>query len=349
LADKPTTDDSKSSSKPEQTKILGRIKSRRKTMRMLRSGNKISSLKIFCFGLIGLFVLTVSAQTTRTITIITEPNATVWLDEILRGKTDADGNLTIKPVSAGAHKIRVRADSFKEASQNLLAAQKGDVKIALVKTADPAELAFQEAERLTLVDREKAAAAYRKAIGLRPKYAEANLALARVLSAMNKYEDALAAIKEAKKARPAYAEASAVEGRIYVSEGLEDSEAKAVAAFKRTIAEGKGFQPEAQTGLGLLYKEKAEAVGSAGDFESEEENYLLAIGFFRKAVTQLSGAPDAITLYQFLGLAYEKMKKYAEAIRVYEEFLRAFPDSNEASAVKSFIVQLKKQMSEEQP
>ena len=287
------------------------------------------------------------AASTRTVNVITEPNATVWLDEILRGKTDESGNLTIKPVTAGAHKIRVRADGFKETAQNLLAAQKGDVKIALVKTEDQAELTFQEAERLSLLDRDKAIEAYRKAIVLRPKYAEAYLALARVLSAKNDYDGALAAIKEAKKARLAYAEASAVEGRIYVSLGEEGGEAKAIAAFKRAITEGKGFQPEAQTGLGLLYKEKAEASGSGGDYESEEANYALAIGHFRKAISQLSGAPDAITLYQFLGLAYEKMKKYNEAIAVYEEFLRVFPDTSEATAVKSFIVQLKKEMSEQ--
>jgi len=302
------------------------------------------SIAAFCLA----FALTNFAQTskdaTRSITVVTEPNASVWLDDILRGKTDESGTLTIKPVAAGARKLRVRADGFKEASQNLLAAQKGEVKIALVKTADPAELAFQEAENLAGVDREKAVAAYRKAIGLRPKYAEAQLALARVLSAMNNTDGALAAIKEARKARPGYAEASAVEGRIYVSEGDEE---KALAAFKRSIGEGKGFQPEAQTGLGLLYKEKAEASGSAGDVAAEEENYRLAVGHFKKAVAQLSGAPDAITLYQFLGLAYEKMKKYNEAIAVYEEFLRVFPDSNEVSAVKSFIVQLKKQMSEQ--
>jgi regulator of sirC expression with transglutaminase-like and TPR domain len=42
------------------------------------------------------------------------------------------------------------------------------------------------------------------------------------------------------------------------------------------------------------------------------------------------------------------MKKYNDAINVYEEFLRVFPDANEATAVRSFIVQLKKQMSENQ-
>ena len=79
-------------------------------------------------------------------------------------KPMTSGKLLIKPVTAGAHKIRVRADSFKEISQPLTAAQKGDVKIALVKTTDEAELAFQEAERLSTADREKAVAAYRKAI-----------------------------------------------------------------------------------------------------------------------------------------------------------------------------------------
>ncbi len=42
------------------------------------------------------------------------------------------------------------------------------------------------------------------------------------------------------------------------------------------------------------------------------------------------------------------MKKFNEAIAVYEEFLRVFPDSNEATAVNSFILQIKKQMSEKQ-
>lgn len=281
---------------------------------------------------------------TRTVTISTEPKASVWLDDVLRGTTDDGGKLTIAPITAGAHKIRVRADGYKEVTQNLTAVQKGDLAIALVKTTDQAELTFQEAERLASSDREKAIAAYRKAISLRPKYAEANVALARVLSANNDLDGALKAVAAARRARPGYAEASAVEGRIYVTEGDEE---KAVAAFKRSITEGKGVQPEANTGLGLLYKEKAEAAGAEGDYENETANYTLAVQYFKKAITQLSGAPDAVTLYQFLGMSYEKMKNYKEAIAVYEEFLKLFPDNNESEAVRSFIVQLKKQMSEQ--
>ncbi len=295
-------------------------------------------------AVVGLLFAVGGFAQTRAVTVVTEPNARVWLDDVLRGAADGSGKLTIAPLTAGAHKLRVRADGFKEVSQNLLAAQKkGEVKIILVKTTDQAELTYQEAERSASSDRQKAIAAYRQAISLRPKYAEANLGLARVLSAAGDVDGALKAVAAARKARLGYAEASAVEGRIYAAEGNDE---KAIAAFKRAVTEGRGTQPEANTGLGLLYKEKAEAFGSNGDYESEAANYALAVQYFKKAIAQLSGAPDVVTLYQFLGLAYEKMKKYDEAVAVYEEFLKLFPDSSESEAVRSFIVQLKKQMNE---
>jgi len=109
----------------------------------------------------------------RSIVIESQPNAIVWIDNVRYGKTDKDGRLSIASVAPGARTIRARADGFKEKTQPLIAAQR--VKIALIKTTDAAELAFQEAERLTSVDREKAAAAYRSAIKLRPNYPEAHL------------------------------------------------------------------------------------------------------------------------------------------------------------------------------
>lgn len=157
-------------------------------------------------------------------------------------------------------------------------------------------------------------------------------------------EDSLTAIREARKIKPIYPEASAVEGRIYRAEGDDE---KAIAAFKRAIREGKGFQPEAHTGLALLYKERAEGFGADGDIEQEKINYDLAAASFKTALQQLSGAPDAEVIYQMLGVSFEKQQKYAEAIKIYEEFLRVFPDSAEASAVRSFIVQAQKQMKEQ--
>lgn len=283
--------------------------------------------------------LSAHAQTGRSITVSTEPKASVWIDGVNYGRTGDDGTIAIRSVSAGAHTLKVRAAGFKEKSQPLTAIQKGDVRVVLVKTTDEAELAFQEGERFTSSDRDKAVEAYQRAIKLRPAYPEAFLAMARVLTDRGDLDEAQAAIASARKVRPGYAEAAAVQGRIFKEDG---EEAKAIAAFKRAITEGKGFQPEAYAGLGLLYKEKAETFGGSGNFDDEKTNYDLASDNLSKSVKQLSGAPDAIVIYQLLGLVYERQKKTKEAIAVYEEFLRVFPDAAEADAVRSFIVQLRK-------
>ncbi len=289
--------------------------------------------------LITSFALSVFAQkaaTYRSITVVTQPNAIVWIDDVKRGITDANGKLSIKPVASGVRKLRLRANGFKEISQTLTAAQTGEVKIPLVKTTDEAELAFQKAEAET--DKEKAVELYEKAIKLRPKYAEAFVGMARVLSSLEDAEGALKAIANARKLRPVYAEASAVEGRIYKN---DDQEAKAIASFKRAIKEGKTFQPEAHTGLALLYKEKAERYKSNGDFDLEIETYQLAADEMKLAISQLSGSEP--TFYEILGSIFEKMNKFKEAIAVYEEFIKLFPASNDVPTYRSYIVQAKKQ------
>ncbi len=282
-----------------------------------------------------------AASPFRSITVVSAPDAIVWIDGIRFGKTDKSGKLEIKTISPGAHSLRVRADGFSEKSLPLTAAQRGIVNVELVNPAGEAELAYQEAERLSGVDREKSADAYRAAIKLKANYPEAYLGLARVLSDAGELEDAKIAAAAARRLRPIYAEASTVEGRIHKENG---DEAKAIVAFKRAIGEGKGFQPEAYTGLGLLYKEKAEGFGGSGDFDNETASYTESARNLKTAVKQLSGSPDTIIIYQILGLIYERQKKYKEAIATYEEFLRIFPDTVEATAVRSFIVQIKKDM-----
>lgn len=287
----------------------------------------------------GLSIVAVSQTKQSSLTIVSEPGSTVWIDDVRFGRADASGKLTVKKLGGTRHNVRVRADGFKEASKAIVSPQ-GDINIPLVKTNDPAELAFQEAERQLSLDREQAAASYRKAIKLRANYPAAYIGLARVLSESGDYDGALKAVRDLRRLSPTNAEASAVEGRIYKDTG---EEAKAIAAFKRSITQGRGFQPEAYTGLGLLYKEKAEAAGAAGNFDDETANYAESTKYLSTALKQLAGAPDAVVLYQLLGLVYERQKKYADAIRVYNEFLERFPNSNDAPAVRSFIEQIKKQ------
>ena len=313
---------------------------------MPRAGRTVSILALLLLGLI--FNLDSPAQVRRgvplrPITIVTVPNSTVWIDGVRYGVTDDDGRLKISSISAGAHSMRIRAKGFSEITKSLPATARGDVVINITKAADDAELAFQVAEFLTTYDRRKAIAGYERAIGLRPKFPEAYLGMSRMLSESGDLEKAEKALREAKRLRPGYAEASAVEGRLLKDTGEED---KAIAAFKRAITEGRGFQPEAYTGLGLLYKDRAENSGASGEFNQETASYGEAAKYLAVAAKQLGSAPDAMVVYQLLGLVYERQKKFKEAIALYEEFLRLFPNTSEASAVESFIVQIKKQMTE---
>src|SRR6187431_1517977 len=122
------------------------------------------------------------AQTALTIT--SEPNAIVWIDEIRRGMTDASGKLSLTKVSPGRHTVRVRASGFKETSV-ALAPGRRSLAVKLLPTTDQAELLFQQAETAREKSRDeaalqKAADTYREAIKLRPAFPAAHVGLARV-------------------------------------------------------------------------------------------------------------------------------------------------------------------------
>jgi tetratricopeptide (TPR) repeat protein len=221
----------------------------------------------------------------------------------------------------------VRALGFKERTLTLLPAQRGTIDVKLTRTTAEAELTFQQAElaREKARDddaRRAAAELYRRAIELRPRYPEANVGLARVLLDLNDYKPALAEIEKARRARPLYAEASAVEGRIYRYAAFWDD---AIASFRRAIREGRGIQPEAHTGLALLYEEKGMQAEAAAEY--------------RAAIKQLSDSEPVV--YQLLGGVYEKMEKYKEAIEAYEKYLELAPEGSLATAVRSIVEQLK--------
>jgi len=213
-----------------------------------------------------------------------------------------------------------------------------------LRLKDEAELAFQQAEAQTTVDRERAIAEYQRAIKLRPNYVDAYIGLARAYAERGDVENTFKAVQSAKRLKPGHAEVSVIEGRMLKDSGEED---KAIVVFKRSIAEGKGFQPEAYTGLGLLYKDRAENAGGSGEYDKETANYNEAAKNLSVAVKQLGGAPDAIIVYQLLGLIYERQRKFKEAITLYEKFLEIFPNAAESDAVRSFIIQIRKQMADQ--
>jgi tetratricopeptide (TPR) repeat protein len=281
-----------------------------------------------------LFVLsprTIHAQAGLTIT--TEPNAIVWIDDIRRGTTDASGKLSITKVSPGRHTVRVRASGFKETTAALLPARRTLV-VKLLPTTDQAELLFQQAETAREKARddpslEKAGDLYREAIKLRPAFPAARVGLARVLLDLNQFKEAHAEIEAARRAKASYAEASAVEGRIYREEAFDG---EAIRSFRRAIREGGGIQPEAYVGLAKLYEDKGQ--------------FAEAVVEYRKALAQLSDSEPVI--YQMLGAAYERSEKPKEAVAAYEKYLQLAPNGSYAAAIRSILDQLKREAAGDQ-
>jgi len=274
-----------------------------------------------------------SIHAQASLTITSEPNAIVWIDEIRRGMTDASGKLTLTKVSAGRHSVRVRANGFKETSAALLPGRRA-LAVKLMATTDPAELKFQEAETAREKARDdpslqNAADLYREAIKLRPAFPAAQVGLARVLMSLHEFKEAHGAIDAARRTRPAYAEASAVEGRIYREEAFDDD---AIRSFRRSIREGGGVQPEAYVGMAKVWEDKGQ--------------FAEAIVEYRKALAQLSDSEPVI--YQMLGAAYERVEKPKEAVTAYEKYLELAPNGSYAAAIRSILTQLKREAAGEQ-
>ncbi len=269
----------------------------------------------------------------RVVTVVTEPNAVVWLDDLRRGATNESGRLEIAKVSPARHALRVRARGFAERTLALLPAQRGNVPVKLVRTTDEAELAFQEAEELREKagdeeSRRRAVEAYGRAIKLRPRHPAARVGLARLLSDLGDFTAALEQLEAARDARPAYPEASAVEGRVHRSSG---DDVAALAAYRRAVREGRGFQPEAHTGTGIVLQEKGDYAGATASY--------------RKALAQLSDTEPV--LYQLLGETLERQENYREAVAAYEKYLELAPEGKLAPAIRSVIDQLRKQAAEQ--
>ncbi len=281
-----------------------------------------------------LFLLvTPGVRAQSALTITSEPNAIIWIDEIRRGTTDASGKLVITKISPGRHSVRVRANGFKETTAALLPGRR-TLAVKLVPTTDQAELLFQQAEtsREKARDdpsREKAAEIYREAIKLRPAFPAARVGLARILLDLNQFKEAHAEIDAARRTRPSYPEASAVEGRIYREEAFDK---EAIGSFRRAIREAGGFQPEAYVGLAKVYEDKGQ--------------FVQAVAEYRKAIAQLSDSEPVI--YQMLGAAYERMEKPKEAVAAYEKYLELAPNGSYAAAVRSILDQLKREAAGEQ-
>lgn len=267
---------------------------------------------------------------TAALIIQTAPQTIIWVDALRYGAVPASGALTINNLRAGAHTVRARLKGKREITQpiTLAAGEQKSFRPVLTAAADQAEQNFQNAEELRERGQHAAAIkAYQAALKLRPRgYATARLGLARSLLANEDYDEALTQTRQALRELPtARAEAHTIIGNIRRTQGFYD---EAITSYRTALQQARDFSPEAHTGLALAYQDRNHAAD--------------AIKHLQRAIAQANDTEPII--YFLLGSALEREYRNKEAVAAYEKYLELAPQSAQASAVRSVLKQLRREI-----
>jgi tetratricopeptide (TPR) repeat protein len=267
---------------------------------------------------------------TSTLTVKSAPGTIIWVNSLRYGAIPEDGAITIKNLGAGSHSVRARFKGKREIARriNIEAGAEASIELDFPQPASNAESAFQNAEEL----REKGEHAeaikeYRAAIKLSPKgFPAARVGLARSLLSNEAYGKAITEARLAARERGGvFPEAYTVIANTKRTQGLYD---EAIENYGKALDQARDFSPEAHTGLALAYQDRG---------LTEE-----AIKHFRLALAQANDTEPII--YFLLGSALEREFLTKEAVEVYEKYLQLDPKSNQASAVRSVLKQLKREI-----
>jgi len=270
------------------------------------------------------------SDSTSSLLIKTAPDTIIWVDALRYGVVPANGELMINNLRTGARTIRARLKGKREIAQKVVLAAGGrqSFQISFPAPANKAELSFQTAEEL----REKGKHAdaikeYRAAIKLRSGgFAAARAGLARSLMSSEKYDAAVAEARRALRERGGvFPEAHTVIANTKRTQGFSDD---AMASYRTALAQARGVSPEAHTGLALVYQDR----------NLPEE----AIKHFRLAIAQANDTEPII--YFLLGTTLEREFLNREAVEAYEKYVQLDPTSRQASAVRSVLKQLRREI-----
>ncbi|HZS46182.1 MAG TPA: tetratricopeptide repeat protein [Blastocatellia bacterium] len=252
----------------------------------------------------------------------------IWIDGVSHGKAGEKRTFSTT-IATGTHHVRVRTVGLQDWNREIIvsSARPADLHVTQTKLENDAILHLQKGDAARENNnQEEAVKEYHEAIDQRNgTFPEAYVGLARSLFAQSNSEDAADAAKKAIEQKPGYAEAHTVLANIYRQQGDYDSAAK---EYQESIRLSRGFSPEGHTGLGLTYKE----VNRNSDAIKE-----LQIGIKQNADTEP-------LLYYLIGDLYEKQDDNAKAIAAYEAYLKLAPDGKLASALRSMIPQMKKDL-----
>ena len=155
----------------------------------------------------------------------------------------------------------------------------------------------------------EAVAAYRQAIGIKPDYAEAHSNLGVSLKQQGKLSEAIAAFRQAIGIRPDYAKAYSNLGVALRQQGKLD---EAVAAYRQAIGIKADF---------------AEAYSNLGAALDEQGNIEGAVVAYRQAIGIKAGYAE---FHSNLGVALYKQGRVTEALAAYRQAINLNPNYAEA-------------------
>jgi tetratricopeptide (TPR) repeat protein len=251
----------------------------------------------------------------------------VWIDGVSHGKAGPTRKFTWRNISTGSHNVRVRTVGFEDWNRPVVVTSARPINLLVTQTRldNDALLHLQKGDKFREDNQQdQAVDEYHTAIQQRNgTYPEAYIGLSRSLFARGGSEDAEEAAKTAIKQKPTSAEAHTVLANLYRHLGDYDSAAK---EYEESIKLARGFSPEAHTGLALTYKEMDRIPDAIRE---------LQIGIKQNAETEP-------LLYYLIGDLYEKQQDNTKAVASYETYLRLAPDGKLATALKSMIPQMKK-------
>jgi tetratricopeptide (TPR) repeat protein len=302
--------------------------------RCRRTHFKMMSRVVIAIIVFSLATLSVLAQSNDTPSLLVkaEPGAIVWVNNLRYGAVPDSGELTIKNLKSGTHKLRARLLGKRELNQTVTIKSAAPTITQLVfkLPASAAEQSFQNAETLREKGKHKdAIPEYQKALKQsKGSLASARIGLARSLMATGEYDDAInearRAVRETAANTVLAAEAITIIANTYRTQGLYD---EAFENYRSALTRARNVSPEAHTGLALTWLEEN---------KSEE-----AINHLRTAAAQANDTEPIV--YYLLGNLLDRDGQIKEAIEVYEKYLRLEPNSKFAVTTRAMLKQLKRE------